>query len=119
MKKKDFINELNNALREGIGSNRNNDYIQTDLTCEQWQELAPQMDARFAKPFEDMTDEQWENNEEVQFIVGHMVGCSARCISAVLIDPYDNNRANVIFGQGVIETEGGEDFVNRYVVVNV
>ena len=119
MKRTELINELNNALREGNGSNRNNDYIQTDLTWEQWEELAPYMDSRFAKPFEDMTDEQWENNEEVQLIVGHMVGCSARCISAVLIDTNDNNRANVIFGQGVIETEGGEDFVNRYVVVNV
>ena len=121
MKKKDFINELNNALREGNGSNRNNDYIQKDLTWEQWEELAPYMDFRdyeFEELFEDMPEDEWENDEEVQDLAWFMVEC-AHFIAATLIDPYDNNRVNVIFANGIIEKDGGKDFDNRYYVVNV
>ena len=121
MKITELIDELNNALREGNGSNRNNDYIQKGLTWEQWQELAPYMDFggyEFEKLFEDMPDEFWDTNIEMDDLAWTMVDC-AHYIAAALIDPYDNNRVNVIFANGIIEKDGGKDFDNRYLIVNV
>lgn len=121
MKRTELVDELNKALRKGYNGNRNNDYVQKDLTWKQWKELAPEMDVcdyEFEKLFEDMPEDEWENDEKVQDTAWFMVDC-AQFIAAVLIDPYDNNSVNVIFANGIIEKDGGKDFVNCYYVVNV
>ena len=121
MKRSELIDELNSALREGYDSNRNHDSIQTDLNWEQWEELAPYMNFdyyKFEKLFEHMADDEWEENEELQDLAWQMVDC-AHYITAVFIDPYDKRFANVIFANGIIETDGGKDFFSRYLIVNV
>lgn len=121
MKRSELIDELNNALREGYGDNRNFDSIQTDLNWEQWKELAPEMNFGgywFDTLFDDMPEDEWENDEKVQDLAWQMVDC-AHYITAVFIDPYDDRCANVIFANGIIETDGGKDFFSRYLIVNV
>lgn len=121
MKRSELVDELNSALREGYDNNRDNDFIQTDLTWEQWEELAPYMNFggyKFQTLFEDMPEDEWENNEELQELAWRMAEC-ANYITAVLIDPYDHDYANVIFANGIIEKDGGKDFDNCYYVVNV
>ena len=120
MKKTDLINELNDALVNDRDGKRKTDYIQTTLTWEQWKEVAPYMsfhDYKFERLFdEDMTDEDWENDDKIDGLAWWMVEC-AKFITAVLIDPFDNSCANVIFANGIIER--GDDFVESYYVVNV
>lgn len=121
MKRNELVDELNNALREGYGNNRNNDFIQTDLNWEQWEELAPCMnfrDYRFQTLFEDMAEDEWENDEKVQDLAWQMVDC-AHFIVAVFIDPYVKNSVNVIIPNGFIKTDGGKDFKTCFYVENV
>lgn len=74
MKRSELVDELNNALF-------------TNLNWEQWKELAPYMDFggyRFETLFEDMPEDEWENNEELQELAWRMAEC-ANYITAVLI----------------------------------
>ena len=121
MKRSELIDELNNALFDDNDGKRDTSFLQTNLNWEQWAELAPYMDFggyRFETLFEDMPEDEWENDEELQELAWRMVEC-ANYITAVLIDPYDHDCANVIFANGIIEKDGGKDFDNRYLVVNV
>ncbi len=121
MKRSELIDELNSALREGYGNNRKNDFIQKDLTWEQWEELAPEMDFggyRFETLFDDMAEDEWENDEKVQDLAWKMVDY-AHYIIAVFIDPYDHDCVNVIYPNGFIEKDGGKDFKTCFYVVNV
>lgn len=121
MKRNELVDELNNALFDDNDGKRNTSLIQTNLNWEQWKELAPYMDFRgyrFETLFEDMPEDEWENNEELQELAWLMAEC-ANYITAVLIDPYDHDYANVIFANGIIEKDGGKDFDNCYYVVNV
>lgn len=122
MKRSELIDELNSALREGYDNNRDNDFIQTDLTLKQWEDLAPCMNFggyEFETLFdEDLTDEDWENDEEVQKLAWQMVECT-HFIVAVFIDPYNHKRANVIIPNGYIEKDGGKDFKTCFYVENV
>lgn len=119
MKRSELVDELNNALFDDNDGKRDMYYIQTTLNWEQWKELAPYMDFgdyEFERLFdEDLTDEDWENDEEVQDLAWQMAEC-ANYIKAVLIEPFGNS-ANVILANGIIKRGG--DFFDRFFVVNV
>lgn len=119
MKRSELIDELNSALLDDREGKRNMYYIQTTLNWEQWKELALYMDFgdyEFERLFdEDLTDEDWENDEEVQDLAWQMAE-RANYITAVLFEPFDNS-ANVILANGIIKRGG--DFFDRFFVVNV
>ena len=121
MKRSELVDELNSALREGYDNNRDNDFIQTDLTWKQWEYLAPCMNFggyKFQTLFVDMPEDEWENDEEVQKLAWQMVEC-AHFIVAVFIDPYDKNSVNVVIPNGIIEKDGSRDFKTCFYVENV
>lgn len=119
MKRSELIDELNSALFDDREGKRYTNLIQTTLTWEQWEELAPYMNYdyyKFEKLFEHMADDEWENNEELQDLAWHMAEC-ANYITAVLIDPYDHDCANVICYTGL--SDKNHDYKELYNVVNV
>ena len=116
MKRNELVNELNNALFD-VNGNGDIDYIQTTLTCEQWEELAPYLNYKFKKLFEAMPDDEWEKNEELQYLAGLMVEAARYDITGVLIDPDDDCCANVIYYSG--RDDEKHDWKELYYVVNV
>ena len=114
-----FIESLNKALYNKKNGMRDTSLIQRPLAWWHWKNVAPHMNFdgyQFERLFEEMSYKEW-NRKEIQDLALNMVDYASH-INAVLIDPNNESRVNVILPNDYFY--GGTFLgVEKYHIVNV